>query len=125
MSLPLLSNNTGDIYRNGRSPPAAPDVAGVSLYFKADYVMGSEHNEGDAANKWTHIALMDVTVDIRDGYTGNGQFSNAAWDFIWIPDKTKTQYRVVFVERVLWGTASDHKRVYLRQANVTWPSNDV
>src|SRR5258708_4550476 len=122
--IPLTTNNTADIYRNGSGTPAS---TGNKIYFKPDYVMGSEHNEGDVANKWTHIALFDISADVRDGSTGSGTFSSTAWDTVYIPQKagTGTGYRVVFVERVNRGTPTDHLRVYLRFGNVTWPTNEV
>ena len=123
MTIPLTTNNTCDIYRNGSSAPAS---TGNKIYFKEDYLPGSEHNEGDMAHKWTHIALMDPSIDIRDGYQGNGTFNQAGWDTCYIPNKAANSvYEVMFVERVNWGTPTDHLRVFLRFGGTTWPTNEV
>jgi hypothetical protein len=67
MALPVSPNNTCDIYHPGNAPPAAPDVAAVPIFLKADWVGGQEHGEGRATiNNYTHVILMDVAVDVRD-----------------------------------------------------------
>ena len=45
MTLPLPANTTCDIYRNANAPPAAPDVAGVSIALIAVYGQGLEEQE--------------------------------------------------------------------------------
>jgi hypothetical protein len=44
---------------------------------------------------------------------------------VYLPDKNGTAFRVMFVERVNRGLASDHKRVYLDRLLPTWPTNDL
>ncbi len=67
--------------------------------------------------RWTHIALANLSADIRDGYlTGdpNVETGGAAvnWDTVYVPDQNGTPFVVIFVERVGYGTGSDYKRVY-------------
>ncbi len=130
MSLPLPPNLTCDIYRSGNSPPASPDVAGVSCRLDPDFVASHVANVASTTiNRWTHILLVDVTVDIRDGYRGNdgsGQEQTpSGWDSVYVPDHTGTRFTVVLVVRVGRGTTQDHKRVYLNRAAPSWPSSDI
>jgi hypothetical protein len=127
MSLPMAPNTTCDIYRNANAPPAAPDAAGVNCYLKPDWRGGQEG--GDRAETavgdfvWTHILLVDVSIDIRDGYTGAMTPGNP--DRVWVPDQNGTVFTVVFVERVHRGLPGDHKRVYLDRGAPSWPSDDL
>src|SRR5947209_5377822 len=116
MAIPLLPNTTCDVYRTGNSPPAAPDVAGVRLFLRGNYAEGLEHGEGDAITfKYTDIALVNLGVDIRDDYSQGVQ--GGFQDNIYVPDRTGTKYKVIFVERALRGTGADHKKVYLQRAS--------
>ena len=125
MSLPLAPNTTCDIYRNSNIPPAAPDVAGVSCFLKGDWRGGQE--AGDRPNSggatWTHVMLVDVSVDIRDGYTG--AMTLLLQDAVYVPDKTGTRFVVVFIERVDRGTPHEHKRVFLDRLVPSWPTNNL
>jgi hypothetical protein len=117
----LQTNNTCDIYRNGKSPPAAPDVAGVPIFLKSDYQGGSEAREGETVPqlRWTHIALMPLTTDVRDGYT-YGAFTAGGNDTVWVPDQNGTPFQVSFVE-----SAGGAKRVYLNRGAAPWPTNNL
>jgi hypothetical protein len=122
MTLPITANTTCDIYRNAHSPPAAPDVAGVKCFLKAS----NRHSIN--TNYHTHVLLVDVNTDIRDGYTTGVPQGNYAsgCDFVYIPDKnSKVKYAVAEVRRVGRGGSLDHKRVYLLRLNVTYPTNDL
>ena len=132
MGLPIATNTTGDIYRSANAPPAAPDVAGVAIYLASDW--RASHQAANVAAstvyRWTHFALLDVGVDLRDCYAGPagsptkipGEEASPAGpaDSIWIPDKNGTQFYVIFVERVGLGTESDHQRAYLQRGVPTW-----
>ena len=112
MSVPVPTNTTCDIYRNGVAPPTAPSVAGVPCLLKNDWRGGQEAGDHQVNTlTWTHIMLVDAAVDIRDAYTG--QETMATQDSVYIPDQNGRRYLVVFIEEVLMGTANAHKRVYL------------
>ncbi|MCI0680681.1 MAG: hypothetical protein L0Y71_01140 [Gemmataceae bacterium] len=126
MALPIQPNTTCDIYRNGTAPPAAPAVAGVACYLQPDWRAGQD--QGDRANlpavlAWTHVLLMDTSVDVRDCYLGSLTFG--AQDMVYIPDQNGTPFRVIFIERVHRGRAEDHKRVYVDRQTPTWPTNEL
>src|SRR5262245_581855 len=108
MSLPITPNTTCDIYRLGAAPPAAPSVAGVRCFLKGDWRGAQEagdrlRSSGGAPPvsvsntfQWTHVALMDATVDIRDAYAGAGNLF-AGLDTLFVPDKNGTKFQVIFV----------------------------
>jgi hypothetical protein len=126
MSVPIQPNTTCDIYRNGTMPPAAPAVAGAACYLQPDWRAGQD--QGDRAGlpgtlAWTHVLLVDTTVDIRDSYTG--ALSAATQDTVYIPDQNGTPFRVTFIERLHRNQAQDHKRVYLDRQGPTWPTNEL
>jgi len=123
MSLPVTPNNTCDIYHPGNAPPAAPDVAAVPIFLKADWVGGQEHGEGRSTiNNYTHVLLMDASVDVRDNWSPSGA---AATNSLYIPDKNGTPFNIIFVERVLRGTPQDHKRIYVQRQGPTWPTSNL
>ena len=126
MSLPVPPNTTCDIYRAGTSPPlSSPAVAGVPCYLKSDWRGGQEAGDrtNSDADTWTHVMLIDVGVDIRDGYTGLQNQSQQ--DSVYIPDQNGTRFHVVFIEFVQRGTPNEHKRVYLDRQAPTWPTNEL
>ena len=124
MALPIPANTTCAIYRAGTGPPAAPVVKNVPCFLQCDWRGGQEAGEHVvAALVWTHVMLLDVSVDIRDAYSG--QCTVTAQDTIYIPDETATGFLVVFIERLQRGTAHEHKRVFLDRKTPTWPSNDL
>jgi hypothetical protein len=124
MAIPIASNTTCDIYRTGVAPPAAPSVAGVACFLRPDWHAGQEAGERSVNQlTWTHVMLVDVSVDIRDAYTGQSAWT---WqDTVYIPTQTGTGFNVVFVERVQRGTPHEHKRVYLDRQLPTWPTNEL
>ena len=123
MSLPIPSNATCDIYRQGRTPPAAPDVAGVPIQLNADFRRREETGEGDGAGfKFTHVALMPKGTDVRDNWDVAGP-GNA--DTIFVPDKNGTGFIVRFVERTGIGTAQEIRRVYVDRKVPNWPTNEL
>jgi hypothetical protein len=125
MSLPIVPNTTCDIYRVANAPPAAPDIAGVSIALKPDW-RGANAKGFFQINAlmWTHVAYMAPNVDIRDRYTG--QMTTAAQDFVWIPDQTGTRFTVQFVQVIGLGTPGAHKQVFLdRNPAPPWPTNNL
>src|SRR5690242_4039234 len=125
MSLPVAANTTCDIYRVGKSPPAAPDVPGVPCFLRPDWRAGQDNGDRAAVPNsltWTHVLLVDVSVDIRDRYLG--ALGDAPQDSVYVPDQNGTQFFVTFVERIGRGTSLDHKRVYLDRATPTWPTDE-
>ncbi|MCI0456131.1 MAG: hypothetical protein L0Z62_04020 [Gemmataceae bacterium] len=125
MALPLPPNTTCDVYRNGNSPPSSPDVASVPGHLTPAFRAGMEINELALTQPicYTHVLLVDASTDIRDAYTGQRIFMQQ--DTVYVPDQNGTAFRVMFVERVNRGLASDHKRVYLDRLLPTWPTNDL
>lgn len=124
MALPILPNTTCDIYRNNNAPPTAPDVAGVVAVLLPDWRGGQEAGErGSAWLGWTHLLLVEASVDIRDMYVGtNGQ---SLQDVVYVPDQNGTRFNVVFVELVQRGLPSVHKRVFLDRLAPTWPTDEL
>jgi hypothetical protein len=123
MALPVTPNTTCDIYHDPAvTPPAAADVAGARIYLTGDYRRYLDAVEGDAQWKFTHVALVELTLDIRDRYSlGTPAFTH--YDTLWVPDGNGTAYTVVFVERVGRGTSLDHKRAYLLRDLPPWPND--
>ena len=126
MALPIAPNVTFDIYRAGVTPPADPAVAGVVGHLTCDFRGGQEG--GDRLTNslcWTHIVLIDASIDIRDPYVGQGGYYSSYQDCIYIPDQNGTRFGVVFVERLHRGTPHEHKRVYLDRMTPNWPTNEL
>jgi hypothetical protein len=126
------SNTTADLYHNPHAPPAAPDVAGVKLLLQGDFASAHAASIGGTTPwRWTHIALVDPSLDVRDAYTGGntptvGEGTTGSWqDVLYVPNKSETPFNVVFVERLGRGTPGDVKRVYLQRGAPAWPSSDV
>jgi len=125
MALPMPANTTCDVYRPGNAPPAAPDAAGVRGHLSAAYPSALERGEGDAdQTKFTHVLLVDLAADVRDGY-GAGGVTTANADSVYVPDKNGTKFLVTFVERRQRGQAADHKRVYLMRHTPGWPTSNL
>lgn len=121
MALPVAPNTTCDIYHDPAvTPPSAPDVSGARIFLLGDYGRYLVAGESGSSWKFTHVALVDLTLDIRDRYSlGTPAFTH--YDTVWVPDQNGTAYTVVFVERVGRGTSLDHKRVYLLRDLPPWP----
>jgi hypothetical protein len=120
---PFPTNQTCDIYRNGRAPPAAPDVANVPCYLEDRYrnIKPLPAGGGNLKN-YTHIMRVNASVDIRDGTEANG------WDNIWVPQgnpTSVTEFSVTWVSRVGKGTSLDHKIVYLYRLVPAWPASNI
>lgn len=115
MPLPL-TNTTCDVYRNANSPPADPDVAGVSGYLRCVYPQGYEAGEGDSATQISHVLDVNLDVDIRDG--GQTPGSPGA-DTLYFPDQDGAiSFTVVFVARI-----GDIRRCWLRRSSVSFPTS--
>jgi hypothetical protein len=124
MTLPISPNATCDIYRAGASPPAAPATAGAACFLQADWRGGNEAGDREVNTlAWTHVMLVDVSVDIRDAYTGH--MTSTAQDTIYVPDQSGTAFKVMFIERVQRGTPQEHKRVFLDRQTPSWPTNEL
>jgi hypothetical protein len=125
MAIPVPSNTTCDIYRYGNAPPAVPDVSNVKAFLAPDYPRGRESAEGDTSKGWTHLLLVDLDTDIRDGWSSGVPLQPGAYDRVYVPDKNGTSFSVIFVERLGRGTSADCKRIYLRREQPTYPTNEV
>lgn len=132
MSTPFTANTTCDVYRNGNAPPAGPDVAGVKVYLSPDFahprLAATTAGNPATAYRWTHVALVDLSADIRDGYSPTAPGNDpgpASQDWVYVPDKTGTKFAVLFVERVGWGSGQDFKRVYLQRQTPAWPTGNL
>ena len=126
MAIPIPPNTTCDIYRFGAAPPAAPAVAVVACYLRPDWRAGQE--QGDRSGMmdqlvWTHLLLVESSVDIRDAYTG--AMGRTEQDTVYIPNQNGTAFKVTFIERVGRKEAHDHLRVYLDRQTPAWPTNEV
>jgi hypothetical protein len=75
-------------------------------------------------NRWTHIGLVAVGTDIRDGYQGEAN-PMVNPDTVYVPDLTGTPFKVVFVERSGYGTSADVLRVYLQRQAAPWPTANL
>lgn len=113
---------SGDVYRFGNAPPAAPDVAGIQILLMPWYSHSHEAAiTSSTTNRWTHIAVVPTGTDIRDGYQGEAN-PMVNPDTVYIPDKNGTPFKVVFVERTGYGTSADALRVYLQRQAPPWPT---
>ena len=128
------SNTTCDVYRGMNNPPSTPDVAGVACLLAPDFASGhvAAVVPGTTGFRWTHIMLVGPAVDIRDEYPnsptnpGTEQSPGSGIpDRVYVPNKSGTQFVVIFVERLGRGTSGDCKRVYLQRQAPSWPSNDL
>lgn len=125
MSLPVPFNVTCDLYHTGNAPPADADASGLRGHLSAHYATGLRGGAASEADlKYTHILLVDSTVDIRDDYEVSSPATTDS-DAVYIPDQDGTKFVVVFVEMIQRDQTSEHKRVYLRRTAPTWPTNEV
>ena len=122
MSLPFTPNVTCDVYRSGNAPPAAPDVAGLAGHLTLAFPEGYEIAEGVTTERYTHMLRVDLAADVRDSATGFGSSGGTA-DTVYVPDKNGTQFLVMGVIRSAYGSAQDHRIVYLRRGTTGWPTS--
>jgi hypothetical protein len=123
----ILSNATGDVYRAGNAPPAAPDVAGVALTLSPHFAEAHRAQTTSGTTlRWTHVALCPLGADVRDGYAGGlaGE-TDSNPDSVYVPDKNGTKFLVVFVERVRPVGGDDYLRVFLQRQTPPWPTNQL
>jgi hypothetical protein len=124
MPLPIPPNTTCEIYRTGRAPPAAPDVALQRCHLLADYERRMETGESEArALRYTHVLLLDPLADVRDGFNQFGQAGTE--DGVYVPDRTGTRFRVVLVEPQDVGLPTHHRKAYLDRCAPTWPTTNL
>src|SRR5262245_22521307 len=124
-ALPVAGHeaSTGDIYRSGNTPPAAPDVAGINVSICRVGCSGGCDNSGF---QYTHIIHVPPTIDIRDRYSVTGTtISQVNPDSIWIPDKNGGEYYVRYVQREGKGTPNDNKKCFIQRRAPTWPTDDL
>ncbi len=128
MSLPATANNTCDIYRGGRLPPLAPDVAAVPCVLIPQFEAGQE-KERNLFMHCSHVMLVNLNVDVRDrGVPSGPGYEQTTCDSVFIPDRNGTRFFVVWVERTSWGDPTDAKRVFLQRiwgTAVSWPTENV
>jgi len=116
---------TCDIWRSGNLGNATPDVANVPCFLKASYYDREEHGEKDPViTRWTHTMMMDISTDVRDGYS-YGNYGNNP-DSVTIPagatGANRTIFNVTFVEAKAPGSPQTYKKVYLDRLVPTWPT---
>jgi hypothetical protein len=127
-SLPIPANTTCDIYRAGVPITMPPAVSGVKIFLNPEFA--KDHEKAIASGtmfRWTHTALMPLGTDVRDGDTTSpsGVSTNTQYDSVYVPDKSGTQFNVIFVERINRGTSADCFRAYLLRQPPTWPTNNL
>src|SRR5438105_1868335 len=105
MAVPMGFNNTADIYRTGRAPPSAPDVAGVPIHLCPSVAYGN--NTDGARLIWTHLISMEADVDVRDPY--DVPVAAGIQDTLYVPDKNGTPFIVQFIEIRGYDTPHEHK----------------
>ena len=110
MPFPLPTNTTCDIYRPGRAPPAAPDVAGVPA------ALSPQGDNIKTTIAYTHWIDVPLATDVRPSSGG---------DALYVPDKNGTAFNVVAVERIRFGSGKDYRRAYLKRLSVSWPSDQL
>jgi hypothetical protein len=107
LPLPLGRVTTCDIYRLGRSPPQAPDVAGVAVHIQGRY------RNIKPSIRYTHKAYFAFGVDIRDS------------DVMYVPNQNGTPFTVVKLARVRSIGGQEVKTVLLIRDTVPWPTQNV
>ncbi len=61
--------------------PASPDVAGVAIVLQPDFITSHAvsltlaPSSQQIINRWTHVALMPLDTDVRDGYVARANAS--------------------------------------------------
>ena len=122
-----FTNMTCGIYRNGRSPPATPDVEKVSCLFRPANRHWFNTGGTSGLQYCTHVMLVGNDVDIRDSYQVNQQIQPGlgpgAYDSVYVPDKNSgVKLAVAQVSKI--GTSSmNGKLVYLMRVSTVWPTN--
>lgn len=112
MAFPIPFNTTCDIYRVGHSPPASPDLSGVS---GALTPAPRNLKDGPPGPAYTHWLDLPLAADIRDSPA----------DTVYVPDQNGTKFVVNFYERIRCRGGNDFKRVYLMRQAVAWPSQNL
>src|SRR5262249_35412716 len=111
-----------DIYRAGNGPPSAPDVAGVPCH------LGPKGQSTLTTLSYTHLLLVDATVDLRDDLPGGTLSYGPNADRVFLPDPNGTEFRVLLVRPVGRGTGADHKQALLMRVPggaVPWQTDNV
>jgi hypothetical protein len=118
-TLPIPTNTTCDIYWQGHSPPAAPDVAGVSvcLIFRPRNI---KQTPTGVSVGWTYdyICYLPLGTDVRD--TGGA----SSYPLLCVPNKNGTQFSIIWVERTPL-PGGDCLTAYLRRGTTTFPTDQV
>ncbi len=110
MPLPTVLGRvtTADVYRSGHTPPAAPDVAGITIHLQGRY------RNTKPAPTYTHRAYIALGIDVRDG------------DLLCVPNQNGTRFTVVRLGRVRSLGGMEVKSVLLnRQAAPPWPTQNL
>lgn len=85
---------TLDVYRSGNAPPTDPDVQATGR-MREIYTAGRELDAQGSGNVPSHVIVVSLATDVRDGDTEIG----TAGDDVYIPDKDGTQFSVYAVVR--------------------------
>ena len=104
---PLGRVTTCDIYRSGHTPPAAPDVAGVTVHLQGRY------RNIKPSLKYTHKGYFALGVDIRDN------------DTIYVPNQNGTSFTVLKLGRVRTLGGQEVKVVLLVRGSAPWPTQNI
>jgi hypothetical protein len=112
MAIPTQVLTTAcDVYRPFGA--GAPTSSNVPCQLVADFPRGRAAAGSPA---WTHLLVLDVSVDVRDGCTraaGAADLAYADGDEVRVPAGSATRYVVVWVETVDAGSPREFKRAYL------------
>jgi hypothetical protein len=123
MPLPIPPNVTFEVEDSLAIPPAY--TGPHRGYLRSDYRRSLEMGEGETAEdfRYTHTLDCELSVDVRDEYDA-GVTSGIIFR-VFVPDRTGTEFEVLFVARIDRGSALDRKRCYLRRKGPAWPTEDI
>jgi hypothetical protein len=112
-------STTCDIYKGDSGstmPPPAGDktATGVNLLLTGTYPEG-HRSKVAVTDAYTHIALVDVQIGLKDPYAGQGQASGAAQypDYLAIPSGQRQNFYKVVFSFITQLTGIGRKRVVL------------
>jgi len=127
--LPVPNNTTCDVYTSALAVRETGVPILLTPCFPASHVANINAGSPGTLLRFTHIALVPLGTDIRDGYIGNVTGTpptESTPDEIFVPSHaTGTPFFVLFVERTAYGTPQDCLRVYLQRGTPPWPTQNL